>query len=427
MASAPGASGEPRASLTGSAARRPGRSWVRCSSTACAARAVRSCAPGGRPCGSRATTAVSVNSGNPKRSVAYCCWPAALPPCATRSSSGALPVAPRDGSANVAATAAAIHATGITARRLVSTHANARIVATGAAPRRPPANGPPGRARPERQMPTSYVHRNDMAGPDLDQDEVSGDSLGESARDSALRLVLASPLYRGATLALFLSGLGLLGRRAADRAVPGQGSRRLAHRRRAVLPHQPHRAGRRLPGRARAPTAPAAGWGCSGCAPSPGSPAGPPSRSRRSCGCRSSSARSSWASRAPRPRSCSPRSTTSSRSARHPGGDGVVAIVRMALTAGWVVGPVAGLVPRRADRAPGRCCSRPRSARSPRSCRSGRSRTDAAAAATRERRDRSARSHVPGCGRCCRCSRSRRCTCSSTPASRSSTRTCRST
>ena len=49
MACPPGESGEPAASLIGSAARRPGRSGVRWASTACAARAVRSCVPGGRP------------------------------------------------------------------------------------------------------------------------------------------------------------------------------------------------------------------------------------------------------------------------------------------------------------------------------------------------------------------------------------------
>ena len=39
---------------------------------------------------------------------------------------------------------------------------------------------------------------------------------------SALRLTLASPLYRGATIALFLSGLGFSAAAPADRVVPGQ-------------------------------------------------------------------------------------------------------------------------------------------------------------------------------------------------------------
>ena len=130
MASVFGASGESAASLTGSTARRFGRSCARRSRTACAACRWRSCVPGGSPSASRATTTVSVNSGKPKRSVARACALAASPPCATRSSSGALPVAPRGGSATLASTATTIHATGITARRLTSSHANARITSS---------------------------------------------------------------------------------------------------------------------------------------------------------------------------------------------------------------------------------------------------------------------------------------------------------
>ena len=63
----PGPAGSPSASPIGSTARRCGRSGARRSRTASAARTWRSWVPGGSPSASCATTAVSVNSGKPKR------------------------------------------------------------------------------------------------------------------------------------------------------------------------------------------------------------------------------------------------------------------------------------------------------------------------------------------------------------------------
>ena len=108
----------------------------------------------------------------------------------------------------------------------------------------------------------------------------------------------------------------------------------------------------------------------------------------------------------------------------NPNNDGVVAVVRMALTGGWVIGPVAGsflaaqtslhtmllataictlaqIVPLGRLRTPR---PHPRSIRPPNPTHAD-----------------------PACATCCRCSRSPLSTCSCTPENRSSTRTCRST
>src|SRR5512132_3453789 len=98
------------------------------SRTASAASSWRRCASWERPRGPRWTTAVSVASGKPKVRVARACAVAALPPLAARSSSGAAGALPRPGSVTVAATAAAIHASGMMWRSPTTTAAYARAV-----------------------------------------------------------------------------------------------------------------------------------------------------------------------------------------------------------------------------------------------------------------------------------------------------------
>ena len=66
---------------------------------------------------------MSVASGKPNVRVASACAFAALPPLAARSSSGAAGALPSPGSATVAATAAAIHASGMMWRRPTTTAA----------------------------------------------------------------------------------------------------------------------------------------------------------------------------------------------------------------------------------------------------------------------------------------------------------------
>jgi hypothetical protein len=83
------------------------------SSTARAARTWRSSAARGRPSGLRCTTAVSVASGKPKRSIERAWAWLAAPFFAARSSSGAVGADERSGSVSVAHTTAAIHPSGI--------------------------------------------------------------------------------------------------------------------------------------------------------------------------------------------------------------------------------------------------------------------------------------------------------------------------
>ena len=52
------------------------------------------------------------------------------------------------------------------------------------------------------------VRQHEKGEPDPGEAAVPGRRVSEPARDSPLRLMLSSPLYRGATIALFLSGLG---------------------------------------------------------------------------------------------------------------------------------------------------------------------------------------------------------------------------
>ena len=113
-----------------------------------------------------------------------------------------------------------------------------------------------------------------------------------------------------------------------------------------------------------------------------------------------------------------------------PVADGVVSIVRMALTAGWVVGPVLGSILATAAgsrvmlAATGLCALAqivPMGLARTGSARPG---VHAASAA---KCGPSVPCSARSSGRCCRCSRSPGCTCSSTRVSRSSTATCRST
>ena len=73
-----------------------------------------------RPLGSRWTTAVWVDSGNPKRFVASAAAWLAAPFFAARSSSGAVGAEARSGSEIVATTTAAIHASGMRWRRVTT-------------------------------------------------------------------------------------------------------------------------------------------------------------------------------------------------------------------------------------------------------------------------------------------------------------------
>ena len=66
---------------------------------------------------------MSVANGKPNVRVASAWAPAALPPLAARSSSGAAGALPRLGSVTVAATATAIHASGMKRRRPTTTAA----------------------------------------------------------------------------------------------------------------------------------------------------------------------------------------------------------------------------------------------------------------------------------------------------------------
>ena len=91
--------------------------WVK---TPRAARTVRRCVADGRPFALRWTTAVWVASGNPKRFVAVAAAWLAAPFLAARSSSGAVGADARSGSAIVAHTTAAIHASGMRWRRVTT-------------------------------------------------------------------------------------------------------------------------------------------------------------------------------------------------------------------------------------------------------------------------------------------------------------------
>ena len=70
-----------------------------------------------------------------------------------------------------------------------------------------PREEPPS-ARPPRRWRRVDVHQRAAGEPEQGEDAVPGPGVNEPARVPPLRLVLSSPLYRGATIALFLSGLG---------------------------------------------------------------------------------------------------------------------------------------------------------------------------------------------------------------------------
>ena len=250
---------------------------------------------------------------------------------------------------------------------------------------------------------------------------VPGRRASGSTRDSPLRLVLSSPLYRGATLALFLSGLGFSAAapqiasflvKEFDASLTVAGLFYLTSLTAPVAGYlvgaRSDRSGRRLGLFRLCAVAGFVGWAGIALSTQLWMPFAISALVLGFAGAATSQLFAAIHDElAARPNAAN---------------DGVVAIVRMALTAGWVVGPVAGayLAAQAGLRtmlfATALCTLA-------QICPSGRS-----APLPRRRRGATTRISVDrpsvGCGPC---SRSPRCTSACTPASRSSTPTCRST
>ena len=139
-------------------------------------------------------------------------------------------------------------------------------------------------------------------------------------------------------------GDGHLRRRPAAHDVLRHRARGHAAAGRALLPHERHRAGRRL--RPRPAVGPAArpADACSGSAPWSAASAGPPWASSPSCGCRSSSA--SLALGVAGAAGAQVYAAVRDELSRRPTAVDVevISTVRMGFTLGWVVGPVLGTI-----------------------------------------------------------------------------------